>query len=257
MEQRFTFDRIAELYDAARPDYPEALFADIAAVAALARDDAVLEIGCGTGRATQDLAHFGAPILALDPGPALLDVARARLADFANVRFTEATFEAWPLAPAAFKLVAAAQSWHWVAPQLRFVKAAAALKAGGFLAVFGNVSMPLKAPLGPALDRLYARYAPRLLESAPGDWYLPGGVVTKLFADSELFGPATHKAYPWTRQHDSADYVALLRTRSDCQMLDPAARDALTAAVAETIEAHGGAFEAGYEAHLYLARRRE
>jgi hypothetical protein len=39
-------------------------------------------------------------------------------------------------------------------------------------------------------------------------------------------------------------------------MLEPATRDALTAAVAQTIEAHGGAFEAGYEAHLYMARRR-
>jgi hypothetical protein len=181
------------------------------------------------GLAHRSPGRLGAPILALDPGPALLDVARARLADFANVRFTEATFEEWPMAPAAFKLVAAA--------------------------VFGNVSMPLKAPLGPALDRLYRRYAPRLIESAPGDWYLPGGVLTKLFADTQLFGPATHKAYPWTRRHDAADYVALLCTRSDCQMLDPAARDALTAAVAEAIETHGGAFEAGYEAHLYIARR--
>jgi ubiquinone/menaquinone biosynthesis C-methylase UbiE len=255
MEQRFTFDKIASLYDAARPDYPEALFGAIAGTADLAPGDAVLEIGCGTGRATQGLARLGAPILALDPGPALLEVARARLADFANVRFAQTTFEAWPLEPETFKLVAAAQSWHWVAPQVRFVKAAAALKAGGFLAVFGNVSMPLKAPLGPALDDLYARHAPRLIESAPGDWYLPGGVVTKLFADSELFGPGTHQAYPWTRQHDAADYVALLRTRSDCQMLEPTARDALTAAVAQTIEAHGGPFEAGYEAHLYMARR--
>ena len=256
MEQRFTFDKIASLYDAARPDYPEALFGDIAGTADLAPGEPVLEIGCGTGRATQGLARLGAPILALDPGPALLEVARARLADFANVRFAEATFEAWPLEPETFKLVAAAQSWHWIAPEVRFVKAAAALKAGGFLAVFGNVSMPLKAPLGPALDDLYARHAPRLIESAPGDWYLPGGVLTKLFADSELFGPGTHQAYPWTRQHDAADYVALLRTRSDCQMLEAAARDALTAAVAETIEAHGGAFEADYEAHLYMARRR-
>ena len=174
MEQRVTFDKIASLYDAARPDYPEALFGDIAGTADLAPGEPVLEIGCGTGRATQGLARLGAPILALDPGPALLEVARARLADFANVRFAEATFEAWPLEPETFKLVAAAQSWHWIAPEVRFVKAAAALKAGGFLAVFGNVSMPLKAPLGPALDDLYARHAPRLIESAPGDWYLPG-----------------------------------------------------------------------------------
>jgi hypothetical protein len=44
-------------------------------------------------------------------------------------------------------------------------------------------------------------------------------------------------------------------TRSDGQMLESAARDALTTAMAQTIEAHGGAFEAAYQAHLNMARR--
>ncbi len=263
MEQRFTFDKIASLYDAARPDYPEALFGAIVGVADLTPDDAVLEIGCGTGRATQGLARLGASVLALDPGPALLlDVARAPGSPVSPISVSaEATFEDWPLA-----------SWRrdsrsspprkagtgMATPHMRFVKAAAALREGGFLAVFGNVSMPLPAPLGPALDRLYRRYAPRLLGVGAGRLPVSGPAAwsSKLFADSELFGPATHKAYPWTRQHDAANYVALLLTRSDCQMLDPAARDALTAAVTQTIDAHGGAFEAGYEAHLYMARRR-
>jgi SAM-dependent methyltransferase len=255
MEQRFTFDKIASLYDAARPDYPDALFSDVAAIAALEPSDAILEVGCGTGRATQGFARMGFPILALDPGPALLEIARERLGAFPNVRFAEATFEAWPPRPAAFKLVVAAQSWHWIAPDIRFAKAAAALKPGGFLAVFGNVSMPLAAPLGHALDRLYARYAPRLLEDAPGDWYQPGGVAAKIFAETDRFGPATHRRYPWTRQHDASSFIDLLRTRSDCQILEPAQRDALTVAVAAAIDAHGGPFEAGYEAHLYLAPR--
>lgn len=256
MEQRFTFDAIASLYDATRPNYPDALYQDIAAAAALAPGEAILEVGCGSGRATQGLARLGAPILALDPGAALLEVAHQRLAAFPNVRFAQTTFEDWPLERASFRLVAAAQCWHWIAPEVRFAKAAEALKTNGFLAVFGNVSMPLATPLGPALDRLYARYAPRLLESAPGDWYLPGGVAAKLFAESTFFGPATHRRYPWKRRHDAAGYVDLLRSRSDCQILEPSQREALTAAVAETIEAHGGPFEADYEAHLYLARRR-
>jgi SAM-dependent methyltransferase len=255
VEQRFTFDAIAALYDAARPDYPDALFSDVAALASLGSGDAILEVGCGTGRATQGFARLGLPILALDPGPALLDVARQRLSDFPNVRFAEATFEAWPLERDAFALVAAAQSWHWVAPDVRFAKAAAALKPGGFLAVFGNISMPIPAPLGEAIDRLYAIYAPRLLQDPPGDWYRPSGVVAKIFREADRFGRATHKAYPWNRKHDAASYVDLLRTRSDYQLLEPAQREALTAAVAAAIEAHGGAFEAGYEAHLYLAPR--
>jgi SAM-dependent methyltransferase len=255
MEQRFTFDAIASLYDSARPDYPEALFDDIAGIAGLGAGDPVLEVGCGSGLATQGFARRNFSVLAIDPGRALIAIARQRLAAFANVRFVETTFEDWPLEPASFKLVAAAQSWHWIAPDVRFAKAAAALRDGGFLAVFGNVSMPLPAPLGPALDALYATHAPRLLESPPGDWYLPGGIVAKLFAESAPFATPTNRRYPWTRRHDAASFVALLTSRSDCQILEPAKREALTAEVAETIARYGGSFEAGYEAHLFLAQR--
>jgi SAM-dependent methyltransferase len=255
VEQRFTFDAIAALYDAARPDYPEGLFGDVAELAGLAPEELLLEVGCGTGRATQGFAAMGFSILAIDPGPAMLETARKRLARFPNIDYAQTTFEDWPLQAEAFKLVYAAQSWHWVAPDLRFAKAAAALEPGGSLAVFGNVSMPLPSPLGEALDALYVQYAPRLLESGPGDWYLPGGVASQIFAAAKEFGPARHRCYPWIRRHGAADYVDLLRTRSDFQLLEPDVREALTARVAEAIEAHGGAFEAQYEAHLYVARR--
>jgi ubiquinone/menaquinone biosynthesis C-methylase UbiE len=156
----------------------------------LTTDDRLLEVGCGAGRATQGFARLGLPILALDPGRAMLEAASRRLASFPNVRIAQATFEDWPLQREAFKLVGAAQSWHWVAPDMRFAKAAAALKPRGFLAVFGTVSIPLPSPLGEALDRLYARYAPRLLESGPGDWHLPGGTAAEVFAVASQFGQA-------------------------------------------------------------------
>ena len=101
MEQRFTFDAVADLYDRARPDYPKALFDDVVAAAGLSPGDAVLEIGCGTGKATLGLARRGLNILALDPGEALIAVARRRLAGFETVEFARATFEAWPATPGA------------------------------------------------------------------------------------------------------------------------------------------------------------
>jgi trans-aconitate methyltransferase len=146
MERRFTFDGVAALYDAARPDYPEALFEDVAA-ANLGDDDPVLEIGCGTGQATRHLAPRGFPIIALDPGPELIRVARDRLAKYSNIEFVNATFEAWSPGPDPFKLVVAAQSLHWVAPEIRFVKAADVLSPGGYLVVLGNVPVSLTSPI--------------------------------------------------------------------------------------------------------------
>ena len=255
MEQRFTFDKIASLYDAARPDYSEALFGDIAGMADLAPDDAILEIGCGTGRATQGLARLGGPILALDPGPALLEVARARLADFANVRFAEATFEDWPLAPAAFKLVAAAQ-------KLALGGAAGAFRQSGGSAESGRLSRRVRQCVDAARSsaRAGARSSLCALRAAPprigaGDWYCPGGSSRKCLPQSAVIGAGDAESLsvdPPTRRgglrRAAAHQIGL-------PMLETAARDTLTAAVAETIDAHGGAFDAGYEAHLYVARR--
>jgi SAM-dependent methyltransferase len=255
MEQRFTFNAIASLYDAVRPTYPDALFDDVVAAAGLAPGEAMLEVGCGAGQATQGFAKRGLRILALDPGPAMLEAARKRLAGFANVRFVETTFEAWPPALAAFKLVAAAQSWHWVARDVGFAKAAATLQPGGALAVFGNVAMPIAAPLGEALAAVHAHHAPHLSGPAPERSYLAGGPIEKLFEGASGFAAPTHRSYPWTRRFDAPDYADLLRTKSDYQLLEPARRDELLAAVAQAVEAHGGQFELLYEAHLYVAKR--
>jgi trans-aconitate methyltransferase len=110
-------------------------------------NDRILEVGCGTGQATKSFAKRGFPILATDSGSEMLRGARESLANFSNVEFLETTFEAWPTERAAFRLIIAAQSWHWVSPEVRFWKAAEALSRDGSLAVFGHVPVGLPAPL--------------------------------------------------------------------------------------------------------------
>jgi ubiquinone/menaquinone biosynthesis C-methylase UbiE len=156
--------------------------------------DKLLEVGCGTGKATEGFARKGLDILALDPGGDMIAAARRRLALFAHVRFAETTFEAWPIKPGAFKLVAAAQSWHWVAPDIRFVKAAKALAPGGSLAVFGSTPMEAPSPLSEALVEIYARCAPELAGRPPERAYRPDGPFQGYFEQSGLFGRALHRA---------------------------------------------------------------
>src|SRR5271170_6210273 len=96
MEERFAFDQIANVYKVARPGYPEALIEDVVSYADLKQNDKILEVGCGAGHATKSFAKRGFPIVAIDPGPEMLRAARESLAGFGNVRFLEATFEAWP-----------------------------------------------------------------------------------------------------------------------------------------------------------------
>ncbi len=157
MEERFAFDQIADVYKVARPGYPEALIEDVVSYADLKRGDHILEVGCGTGQATKGFAKRDFPIVAMDPGPEMLRGARENLAGFSNVELLETTFEAWPANRGAFRLIIAAQSWHWVSPDMRFTKAAEALSPSGSLAVFGNVPVGLPTELLAQFEDIYLR----------------------------------------------------------------------------------------------------
>ncbi|HEY1783760.1 MAG TPA: class I SAM-dependent methyltransferase [Roseiarcus sp.] len=253
MEQRFQFDEIATLYEAARPGYPDALIEDVVSHADLKLNDRILEVGCGTGQATKSFAGQGFPILAIEPGPELLRVARRSLAGFSNVAFLETTFEAYP-ARAAFRLIVAAQSWHWVSPETRFHKAAKALSPRGSLAVFGHVPVGLPAALLARFKDIYLRRTGRW-GRPPEAWYLPDGPFKGWFDESGLFGPVEHRNYPWQWRHTTASYLDFLRTRSDLRMLEPGKRDEMLSEIAAAVEDHGGAFAVDTETHLYMARR--
>jgi SAM-dependent methyltransferase len=257
MERRFTFDAVAELYEAARPGYPEALFDRVLQVANLRPGDSILELGSGTGKATRRFAERGFRVVAMEPGANLIEVARRSLNRFPNVAMVASTFEDWPLEPARFKLVFAAQSFHWIAPEVRFSKAALALAPGGVLAVFGNTALPVAPPLHDELTRIFVRFAPHLagLDLGPG-WYLPGGVLSKLFEElPPTLGAPSHDGYSWSRPHTSASYVDSLRTESAIQLLPLEQREGLLSSIARAVDAQGGRLELQYETHLYIATR--
>lgn len=68
-----------------------------------------------------------------------------RMAAYARGRGLEvdvASFEAWEPAGRRFDAVTAAQSWHWVDPEVGFRKAAEVLRPGGRLAIFSHVFEP-------------------------------------------------------------------------------------------------------------------
>lgn len=255
MDQRFAFDDVAELYGVARPAYPAALVKDVIHAADLTREDAVLEVGCGTGQATEAFARRGVDIVAVEPGAELARIARRRLARFPNAAVVNTSFEDWRMETGVFRLVIAAQSWHWTAPEVRFAKAAQALCPGGVLAVFGHVPMPLPTAITSAFEPIFACLAPELWTKPAENWYLPTGPLPDLFAASGRFAAVSHRCYPWNIVRTSASLTDYLRTTSPYQRLEPARREALLRALERAVEANGGQFEHRWETHLHMARR--
>ena len=236
------FNEIPALYEQVRPTYPDELFADLVAIAAVDTRSSVLEIGCGTGQATRSLAQLGCAVTALEPGVEMADTARQRLARFSNVAIETSTFEAWGAHDRRFDLIVAASSWHWIDPSIGWPRAHHILRPDGWLAILGHVVI---RPTGE--PEVYAATADIHECFAPGnlDWGHPP-LEDEVRAtnhgwgppneDSDgLFGPTIVRWYPMVQHFDGAGFADLLRTLSPYRRLDPTVREPLLDAIAQRI----------------------
>ncbi len=258
-EKRLAFGRVAELYDRTRPSYPEAAIADLIAWAGLRGSETVLEVGAGTGKATLMLAARGLRVLALEPDSAMAEVARGNCTSSPSVEIEVIEFEKWRPCERRFAAVVAAQAWHWIAPDLRYVRAAEALRRGGTLAAIWTFPRWETTPLGEALRRAYAEGAPELARDFPmhpasepsdlaGDWHLE-------IHESDLFSSPEVREYPWSLSFATEQYIALVQTHQDHILMEERQREVLLAAVSRTIENAGGSIVVDFVTRLCLARR--
>jgi SAM-dependent methyltransferase len=162
-EQRLVFGEVAETYDRARPGYPSQLVDDVLAFAELGAPDRVLEVGCGTGKATVQFAPRGLHMLCIELNENMAAVARRNCERFPRVTIETTAFEHCNLEPGGFGLLISAQAWHWMPPDARLGKAHRALAPDGVLAVFWNTVRWTDEQMRAAVDDLYERVAPGLI----------------------------------------------------------------------------------------------
>jgi SAM-dependent methyltransferase len=246
--RRTSFDRQAELYDAARPSYPAALVDDVIARCAPRR---MLEVGAGTGKATVAFARTGRELVAIEPGENLAAVLRRNVAGFPQVTVEQTTFEAYP--GSGFDLVYAAQAFHWVDPAVRYTKAAQVLRPRGWLAVIRNENAAMEAGLRGELDAVYARWRPGKARTSD-DVAQATQQWTSEIAASGRFDTVELGEFPWTASYTSRSYLDLLTTYSDHALLPEPQRTALFGEIAALIERRGGSIEVPYVALAFVAR---
>ena len=246
-EQGLVFGEVADQYDAARPSYPDALFDAVIEFGALGAGDAALEIGAGTGKATMGFVERGLAVHALEPSGEMARLLRAK-----GVEVQEVSFETWS-GRGSYRLVFAAQAWHWVRSADRYERAASALEPGGTLALFWNKGREWTGPLGTANDAVYGEHAPHLTSSVER-WDLDRTLDE--IARTARFRGASKQVLTWEQAYTTAEWVSLLGTHSDHRILPHDQRARLHDAVGAVIDEHGGRVDVTYDVMLYLATRR-
>lgn len=255
-EQAQVFGSVAEQYERARPSYPDALVADLVA---LAPKGHVVEIGAGTGKATRLVAPHVSELLAVEPDPAMAAVLARICTPWPHVGIETTAFEALDDAGRVADLVYSGQAWHWVDPAVAIPKVVKLLRPGGALAPFWNRPRYDEHPLG-ELDDIYARLAPELKDSVTAE--APRPLADRVGVDvhvdrirqSGRFATVEIRTYDWDDTRSTAEYVDLLGTHSNHVLLEPERRAALHGAIAEAIENAGGAITVPHRSYLIVAR---
>jgi len=255
-EQRLVFGEVADLYNQARPSYPPELIEYLSELATLGPGPApgrVLDVGCGTGKATVLIAAPGLTGIGLEPDPDMAAVARHNLAPFPTWSVTQGEFEDFdPSSDGRFDLITSAQAWHWLDPARRFGQAARLLRPGGWLALFWNRTAADDSSVRRDIDGVYAELFPTL---SPHGWLTVGQPPVGTPPPGTALGNPNWRIFPWVQRYTTATWTDLVQTHSDHRLLAPEQRQVLLGRLTEVIEGHGGAFDHPYDCWLWTARR--
>jgi SAM-dependent methyltransferase len=254
-ERARLFDREADRYNRTRPSYPDALVDQV--LGASPGDLSVLDVACGTGIASRQLAQRGAQVLGVELNPRMAEIAERH-----GVRTDVAAFETWDPAGRTFDRVTCAQAWHWLDPDVSTAKIASVLRPGGRLCLFWNVG-DYPDDLADALHATYQRALPSdasplttgyAASRASDPAALLSGVTHQL-RRSGNFGESQLQTFPWIRTYTRDEWLDELQTHSDHAALEPDARQRLLDQIGTTIDDFGGRFDMPYLATLISAAR--
>jgi SAM-dependent methyltransferase len=252
------FGEAPETYDAARPGHAKEVYEILRERCGVHVGSHVLEIGPGTGQATRKLLELGAdPLVAIEPDPALAEYVRALFDDRVEVR--ETALEESELEPHAYDLAAAASSFHWVEEAAALAKLRAALRDGGWIALwwttYGDATRP--DPFRRAVDELFED-----VPDGPSQPARKGGPSFALDTEARLgalrrarFQEQRAECFRWSWGWDAAGIRNLYSTFSPLSALEPGRREQLLDAV-ERIAADefGDRVERPLVTSLYTAR---
>ena len=246
-ELKATFNTAPTLYEDVRPGYPEALIRDVIDLSGIENHSRILEIGCGTGKATRPFAERGYELVCLDIGADLIAVAKEKLKAFSNVSFVEHAFEAWE-SDGKFDMIISATAFHWIDPNVRYLKASDVLGSSGFLAVFSNQHAKKDEGFFAETQDLYDKYYLQPPTNRP--------THATNFPGVEAFQDPIKRVYPWKQTYSSEQYIKLLNTYSDHIALPDKNKHLLFEGIVNLIETkYDGQITKHYEAVLALRER--
>ncbi len=251
------FDPLAKHYARARPGYPAALLAAIAApiAARSAAGSIVLDVGAGTGissRALAEVLDASVHIIGVEPSEGMRRQAEEGT-EAPNVTYRAGRAEALPIADDSASAVVAAQALQWFNRPQFYAEAKRALVQAGVLAVAQNNRAWQCSPLLEAYEDLLEAHSPGYSR-----FYRSFDIEAELNA-YEGFGSCETTKVRWERLMTLEGFLEMARSSTKMHaIIDRYGPEAATDMLREFLAEHVGSDQRlamPYESELFIVRR--
>jgi SAM-dependent methyltransferase len=238
------FGAAADLYERARPSYPEAAVDWLARRVGLVPGATVVDVGAGTGKLTRLLLATGARVIAVEPLPEM----RAKLIVTApGAEAVDGTAESLPFEDGAADAITAAQAFHWFDHDRALPELHRALRPGGALALIWN-TRDLGDPLQNAVEEILAPFRQEVIAQNERGWRSP-------LDASPLFGPIEERRFPYAQRLTADGLCERVASISFVAAMPDDEREALLDRVRDLVGDRPAPFEFPYVTEIYVVER--
>ena len=246
------FNQMADYYDKYRPSYHNEIIDTLIKRTRLTNGSKLLEIGAGSGKATELFTGKGFEILCIEPGTDLVKRGNERFKD-ENFKFIESRFEEYLEPPNYYDVVFSAQAFHWVPQPIGYEKCSVTLKESGYLAIIYNMYIAYDNDFDNELLTISNKYSMGLSSADDcekrADSIVAGIVESGLFSKPEVIRSSFEQTYT------PDEYFGFALTgNSFIQKTDEEKQIAYKELV-QLANKHNGMIQRPYVCALYLAQK--
>lgn len=255
LQKRSSFNEDAANYDRWRPGYPNEVFEKVLRYSGIGPGKRALEIGIGTGQATEPILKTGCSVTAVELGGNLAAYAKEKFREYPNLTIQNLPFEEFDELDGSFDLIYSATAFHWIPEEIGFPKAFRLLKSGGTLALWWNRPLPAgPEELSREIQRVYETCRPDIARKPEKD-------KTSLYRKIREticfhgFTKLEFQLFHAERTFQADSYVQLLNTYSDHRTAAPEMKAKFESEILRVIRSHGDRITLSDAIDLHLARK--
>lgn len=248
------FKTVISEYEFGRPRYTDGVYKAIRDFSGIDTSSRILEVGAGTGQATDLFVSHGHKLDVLEVSDEQAAYLKNKYAAHAGVRVFKNYFEDYT-ADQEYDLIYSATAFHWIKCENGYPKAWNMLRKGGTMAVFWNVFFDMYHSGGifDELNEICLKYMPNETLGLPLEKIKEKRI--QQITVGGCFAQPEYVEFNDCELYDTDKFIAYQKTSSSVLMLDEAAKSRYLAEVADCVRRHGGKIEVPNTVSLYLVKK--